>query len=222
MTTHHRRVKLVVLDGLISYDNAHALQLEKVELRSAGEIPDTLILLEHQPVITLGRNANPSDIVAPSDLLSSHDIPVRHTERGGQATYHGPGQVVGYPILNLKELGIGVNRYVANLEETMIRAAKKLGVESGRRKGMPGVFCTQGKIGAIGVRVTRNVTFHGFAFNVNPDLAHYRLIIPCGMTDTKVTSIAAASASSPSISQARKALIESFIDVFGLRRSFSS
>lgn len=212
--------RLVILDGLTPYDEAHALQLDAVERRKRSEIPDTLILLEHTPVVTLGRNADEQGVVAPADLLEARGIDVRRIERGGQVTYHGPGQIVGYSILNLHGLRLGVAKYVAALEDVMILAARTLGVKSDRKDGTTGVFSTHGsggKIGAIGVRVTRGVTYHGFAFNVDPDLSHYDFIIPCGMSDTPVTSIAAILGEAPSMKVARDAIVESFADVFGRR-----
>ncbi len=209
--------RLVVLSDLTPYEEAHAFQLETVERRKAGEIPDTLILLEHPPVITLGCNADPSGVVASKDVLERRGISVHRVERGGQATYHGPGQVVGYPIVKLDALGIGIKRYVSNLEETMIRAAASFGVEAHHRDGTIGIFCNQGKLGAIGVRVSKGITFHGFAFNVAPDLTHYQLIVPCGMTDTPVTSIAAITGNPPTMDRARRVLVEAFFEVFGFK-----
>ncbi len=207
-------VRLVVLEGLTSYDEAHALQLQTVERRKRGVIPDTLYLLEHSPVITLGRNADPSGIIASPGELEKRGIQSRRIERGGQATYHGPGQIVGYPIIDIGARQIGVKSYVADLEETMIRAAARFGVRAYRRDGMIGVFCERGKLGAVGVRVTEGVTFHGFALNVDPDLSLYQLIVPCGMTDVSVTSIAAATGVKPSTTNVRSTLAEMFLEVF--------
>lgn len=233
-----RVLDLRVLDGLTPYDEGHGLQLELVEQRKASAIPDTLILLEHPPVITLGRNASDAGLLASAIELEREGVLLRRIERGGQATYHGPGQLVGYPIVDLHALAIGVATYVRNLEQVMIRAAAALGVEAHTREGLTGVFTDRGKLGAIGVRVTRGVTFHGFAFNVDPDLSHYRFIVPCGMTGIAVTSLAAlrhtsdgratlrssqpSEASSaqeggagPPMSEVREAIVEAFCGVFG-------
>ncbi|MCP4604243.1 MAG: lipoyl(octanoyl) transferase LipB [Proteobacteria bacterium] len=210
-------VNIIVREGLTPYDEAHALQLETVNFRKSGQIPDTLILLEHPPVITLGRNADPKGVVASSDELKRRGVSVRHVERGGQTTFHGPGQLVCYPIVNLNALGIGIKRYVTNLEETMIQAAESFGVKADRRDGVVGIFCGQGKIGAVGVRITSNITFHGLALNVNPALDNYRLIIPCGLTDTPITSIAAVTNTRPSMIQAQQAVLEAFFKVFGFK-----
>jgi lipoyl(octanoyl) transferase len=205
--------ELVVLEGLTSYEKAHALQLETVERRRAGEVGDTLIILEHEPVITLGKNADEAGVTATPGLLAQRGIQVHRVERGGQATYHGPGQIVGYPILNLHELRFGVSEYIRRLEEMMICAAASLGVRAYRKNNMTGVFCEKGKIGAIGVRVSRDITFHGFAFNLSPRLGDYQLIIPCGMVDTPVSSIEQVTGEDCSIESARTMLVEAFEEV---------
>jgi lipoate-protein ligase B len=204
----------VLLDGLTPYDEAYAMQLETVEQRKAKEIPNTLILLEHKPVITLGKSASDNDVLASPDILENAGIQLHRNDRGGQATYHGPGQVVGYPILDLHDLKIGVHDYVYSLEETIIRVAGEFGVEARRRRGIVGVYCDQGKIGAIGVRVTRGITFHGFSFNVCPDLTHYRFLVPCGEPDIPATSIAALKVESPTIQETKRALCRTFQSVF--------
>jgi lipoyl(octanoyl) transferase len=209
------RFDLRVLPGLTPYSAARRLQLQLVEQRRAGEIGEKLLLLEHPPVITLGRNADPAGVIASAEELERRGVELHRVERGGEATYHGPGQIVGYPICDLHALKIGVAAYVHRLEETMIRAAAELGVEAERREKLTGVFCERGKIGAIGVRVSRGIAFHGFAFNVDPDLDHYRLIVPCGLSETPVASIAALLDRSPSMDSAREALIRSFDEVFG-------
>jgi lipoyl(octanoyl) transferase len=202
---------VTLLDGITPYNEAHALQLKLVEQRKAGDIPDTLVLLEHPPVITLGKNADPLGVIASDEELDKRGISTHRIERGGQATYHGPGQIVGYPILDLHGLKIGIRQHVANLEDLMIKTAKKYGVDAGRKDGQTGVFHDQGKIGAVGVRVTRGITYHGFAFNVNPDLTHYQLIVPCGMTDTRVTSIKAITGNTPIISNVKLELVRAFV-----------
>jgi lipoate-protein ligase B len=211
-----RPLELRVLDGITAYDEAHALQLDLVERRKAGAVPDTLILLEHEPVITLGRNASDQGLLATEEQLERAGVILRRIERGGQATYHGPGQLVGYPIVDLHGLGIGVATYVRSLEQVMIRAAKTFDVEAYTRDELTGVFTDQGKLGAIGVRVTRGVTFHGFAFNVDPMLEHYRFIVPCGMTGIGVTSLRSLrSGDEVPMSDVRRAIVDAFNDVFG-------
>jgi lipoate-protein ligase B len=208
---------LIVLEGLTDYEEALGLQRDIVARRRENEAPDTLILLEHPPVITLGRHADPAGVVAAQDELSSRGIGVHRIERGGQVTYHGPGQVVGYPIMDLRRRGMGVGDYVHGLEDVMVRAAAALGVEARRQDGVVGVFTDLGKIGAIGVRVARGISFHGFAFNVEPDLTHYRFIVPCGMAEVPVTSILGILGTSPGLPAARDALSEAFEEVFAVR-----
>lgn len=205
---------MMVLSGLTPYEEALALQKDLVSARAAGKTSDTLILLEHSPVITVGRSGKESDIIADPAMLARNEISVHKIERGGQVTYHGPGQAVGYAIVNLPDIKIGVREFVRRLEETLIRAAATMGVDSFRKKGLPGVFCDQGKIGALGVRVTRGVTYHGFALNVAPKLDHYNFIHPCGMASSDITSVRAVTGRSPSLEEAHRAIIDAFAAVF--------
>jgi len=208
-----REIRVRVLPGLTPYAEGLALQRELADARRAGAAPDTLLVIEHPPVITLGRSASAEGVLADPATLAALGVEVHRIERGGQATWHGPGQIVGYPISDIGALGLGVAAWVRALEETMIRAAAALGVAAGRRPGFVGVFTERGKIGAVGVRVSRRVSFHGFALNVDPDLSYYRLIVPCGMSDIPVTSIAAARGRAPSMNEARQAIIDAFLDV---------
>lgn len=156
-----------------------------------GELPDTLLLLEHPHTYTLGRRGKHSDILASPTELARLGVEVRRADRGGEATYHGPGQLVGYPIVNLRRLGCGVKDYVAGIERALIRALAHFGVDGESGGGRPvGVWAGDAKIAAIGVRVSRGVAAHGFALNVRPDLRYFAHIVPCGMEDGKVTSIA--------------------------------
>jgi lipoyl(octanoyl) transferase len=177
--------------GIIPYAEGLEIQKRLVERRKAGEIPDQLLLLEHPPVITLGvktRN-NRSNIVATSDVLEAQGVEVFETGRGGDVTYHGPGQLVGYPIIDLKPDRCDVHRYVRDIEEVMIRTAAAYGVDAGRLSGLTGAWVGNEKLAAIGVRISKWVTSHGFAFNVNTALDHFNLIVPCGITDKGVTSL---------------------------------
>ncbi len=177
--------------GLISYAEGLEIQKTLVEQRKSGAIPDQLLLLEHPPVITLGvktRNQR-TNIVATPEALEAAGVSVFETGRGGDVTYHGPGQLVGYPILDLKPDRCDVHRYVRDLEEVMIRTAAVLGVTSGRFPGLTGAWVGREKLAAIGVRIARWVTSHGFALNVNTSLGHFDLIVPCGITDKGVTSL---------------------------------
>ena len=177
--------------GRIGYAEGLELQKQLVEQRKAGQIPDQLLLLEHPPVITLGvktRN-NQTNIVATPEALAEEGVSVFETGRGGDVTYHGPGQLVGYPIIDLKPDRCDVHKYVRDLEEVMIRAAAAFGVEAGRLPGLTGAWVGNEKLAAIGVRISKWVTSHGFAFNVNTALDHFDFIVPCGISDRGVTSL---------------------------------
>ena len=177
--------------GRVSYEDGLELQRKLVEQRKAGEIGDQLLLLEHPPVITLGvktRNDR-SHVVASAEELNAEGVEIFETGRGGDVTYHGPGQLVGYPILDLKPDRCDVHRYVRDIEEVMIRTAAAFGVTAGRLPGLTGVWVNDAKLAAIGVRIARWVTSHGFALNVTTTLRHFDFIVPCGIADHGVTSL---------------------------------
>ena len=178
--------------GRIPYADALAMQRSLVEDRRAGRIDDRLLLVEHPHVLTLGvrGDGGRSHILATSDALGSRGVEVHETGRGGDITYHGPGQIVGYPIMDLKPDRCDVHRYVRDIEEVLIRTASDYGVEAGRVEGLTGVWVGRDKLAAIGVRIARWVTSHGFAFNVATDLEYFNLIVPCGISDRGVTSLA--------------------------------
>jgi lipoyl(octanoyl) transferase len=177
--------------GTIGYQAALDLQAQLVEQRKQGLIPDQLLLLEHPPVITLGvRTRNDRSHVLESEAaMAARGVGLFETGRGGDVTYHGPGQLVGYPIVDLKPDRCDVHRYVRDLEEVLIRAVDAFGVRAGRIEGLTGIWVGDQKLAAIGVRISRWVTSHGFALNVNTDLSHFGLIVPCGITDKGVTSL---------------------------------
>lgn len=185
--------------GRIAYGEALALQERLVALRKEGVIPDTLLLLEHDPpVVTLGRAAKEQNLLFSRELLRARGFDVFETGRGGDVTYHGPGQLVGYPIVDLKPDRQDVRRYVRSLEETMIRIARDYGLHAERLEGFNGTWldaqadgpgARPRKIGAVGVRISQWVTMHGFAINVTTDLSHFGSIVPCGITDKGVTSL---------------------------------
>jgi lipoyl(octanoyl) transferase len=178
--------------GMMPYDEALALQRKLVEERRADAIPDVLLLVEHPPVLTLGvrGDGGRSHILATPEALASRGIEVFETGRGGDVTYHGPGQIVGYPIVNLKPDRCDVHRYVRDLEEVLIRAAADYGVPAKRIAGLTGVWVGEEKLAAIGVRISRWITSHGFAFNHTTNLSHFDVIVPCGIADRGVTSLA--------------------------------
>lgn len=191
--------------GRVNYGESLRLQAELVDLRYQDRIGNVLLLLEHPPVLTLGRNADRSNVLASDELLAARGVTLHEINRGGDVTYHGPGQLVGYPIFDLRSLRnasgsrMGPVDFVRQMEETLIRLCGVYGVQAGRIAGLTGVWCgladpqlsskESKKIGAIGIHVSRGITSHGFAFNVNTDLDYFRLINPCGITDRPVTSL---------------------------------
>ncbi len=181
--------------GRIDYDEAHALQKRLVDERSADRIGDQLLLLEHPAVLTLGRQSNPSYIRADPRELADRGIQVRRVERGGEVTYHGPGQLVAYPIVRLHERGLLLRPFVRALEQALMETCAVHGVQASRRDGHPGCWCDPDgpaprKIGALGLRVERGITYHGIALNLTVDLRDFDLIDPCGMPGVVSTSIA--------------------------------
>ena len=200
----------------MSYADGLELQKSLVEQRRAGEVPDQLLLLEHPPVITLGvktRNTR-SNIVASPELLERHGVEVFETGRGGDVTYHGPGQLVGYPIVDLKPDRCDVHRYVRDIEEVMIRAAARFGVTASRLPGLTGAWVGDEKLAAIGVRIARWITSHGFAFNVNTTLNHFDFIVPCGITGKGVTSLQKLLDRTVPMDEVGDAIVLAFAEVF--------
>lgn len=190
------RVINVLYLGRLDYATGLELQRTVVELVKQGRAGHTLLLLEHPAVITLGRNADGRNIVAPREFLEARDVELFETDRGGDVTFHGPGQLVGYPIFNLRgfEPRIGAVDFVRKMEECLIRTCGDLGLVTERIKGLTGVWTEAAekpaaKIAAIGIHVSRGVTSHGFALNVNTDLESFKLIVPCGISDKPVTSL---------------------------------
>ena len=175
--------------GRVEYEDGLSLQKLLVEARGQGLVPDTLLLLEHPRVITLGRGAKAGNVLWPRALLEERGFEVFETDRGGDVTYHGPGQIVGYPILDLKPDRRDVRKYVGSLEELMIRVAASYGVHAERVPGRTGTWTAAGKLGAIGVHISRWITSHGFAFNVRTDLSGFAAIVPCGIEGAGVTSL---------------------------------
>ena len=202
--------------GVVPYDEALAMQRQLVEERRAGRVPDLLLLLQHPAVITLGvkGDGGRANIVATDERLAELGIAVHETGRGGDVTYHGPGQIVGYPILDLKPDRCDVHRYVRDLEEVMIRVCADSGVTAGRIQGVTGTWVGAEKIGAIGVRLSRWITMHGFAFNVSTDLDHFKLIVPCGISDRGVTSLERATGRRLSMAEVEDAVVHRFQDIF--------
>lgn len=202
--------------GTVPYLQALDLQKQLVEQRKARAVPDQLLLLQHPAVITLGvksRNDR-SHVLESPERLAARGVDVVETGRGGDVTFHGPGQLVGYPVLDLSPDRRDVHRYVRDLEEVLIRAVSRFGITAGRVSGLTGVWAGNDKLAAIGVRIARWVTSHGFALNVATDLSDFNLIVPCGITDRGVTSLARLLGHPVPMAEAEAAVVSAFAEVF--------
>lgn len=211
-------MKLAILDlGHFEYGAALAVQQETLAAVQAGQAPDTLILVEHPTVITLGRNAQPENLLLTEEALARRGIALKQTDRGGDVTYHGPGQLVGYPIFNIKARhGASIRTFVENLETVFIDLLREQWqLPAGRSSCNSGVFIGNDKILAIGLSVKRGVTMHGFAFNVTTDLSHYGAIVPCGLTDKGVTSLEAQTGRAIPLAEIKPLVAEGFRKQFG-------
>lgn len=202
---------------VVTYENGLKLQQKLAEMRQRDAIDDQLLLLEHPPVITLGRGGDAANLLASPDVLRRERVRFFETTRGGDITYHGPGQIVGYPILHLGEGSRDVRKYVTKLEDVLIRTVAEYGITATREDDRRGIWVGKDKIAAIGVRIARWVTSHGWALNVNTNLDHFRLITPCGLQDTGVTSIAREIGRPVALDEVRQVLAAKFSDVFERR-----
>jgi len=204
--------------GTVAYGDGLALQESLVRRRREGSIPDTLLLLEHPHVITLGTGSHPENVLADAGERARLGIELYETGRGGDVTYHGPGQLVGYPILDLKPDRRDLHRYLRDLEEVLIAAAGTLGVRAARVPGLTGAWTPTGKLAAIGVRVSSGwITSHGFALNVHTDLRYFASIVPCGIKDRDVTSLARELGRHVTLAEAQDAVVGAFARVFEAR-----
>jgi len=176
--------------GRTRFKDAWNIQKRMVELRHQSKIPDCLLLTEHDPVITMGRATSPGNILCSSDELKARGIELFEIERGGDVTFHGPGQLVVYPIIDLTQRGRDLHLYLRDLEQLLIATLGELGLQAGTKKGLTGVWVDDHKLAAIGVAVSRWVTYHGLALNVNTDMDYFKLINPCGITQYPVGSVA--------------------------------
>ncbi len=202
--------------GTIGYQEALQIQRRLVEIVSQG-LFDVLLLLQHPPCLTIGRFRGSEDIVVPVETLAEEGIAVFHTDRGGGITYHGPGQLIGYPILNLGKNRLGIRQYIWKLEEVSLKTLSDLGIYGRRIPKYPGVWVGEEKICSIGLRIIQQVAMHGFALNVNPDFRHFEFIRPCGITDKKMTSISKLLGYEVEVEDIKESLLRAFSQAFGFR-----
>ncbi|NSW89664.1 MAG: lipoyl(octanoyl) transferase LipB [Firmicutes bacterium] len=204
--------------GMVDYQESLELQEKMMKEVQSGEREDILLLVEHPPVLTIGRSGKYSNIIVPEDVLKSSGVNIYEVSRGGDVTYHGPGQIVGYPVMDLKRHGRDIKDFVWKIEEVFIRLLKKeYGIEAHREeKKYTGVWIGEEKITAIGIAVKHWVTMHGFAFNVNTDLEHFKWIIPCGLADRGVTSLKKITGVHQDFERLNDLVIDYFCQIFNL------
>jgi len=206
----------VLEPGRLAYDQAWDLMLGLVDKKAGSRQPQVLILLEHPPVLTLGRRAQEQDILVPHQELERQGIEVRRVERGGLVTYHGPGQLVAYPVFDLRAMELGPRELVHGMEEAMLRTLAEFGVQAQRHQGHPGVWLGSQKLASIGVAVRRGISYHGLALNVDPNLEHFSLINPCGLSGNPMTSLARLLERPVDLSEVQPRLLHHLCRVFGL------
>lgn len=202
--------------GMVPYERALKLQQGLVQARAEGRIGDVLLLLQHPPVFTIGRFKGEEGLTVPLDTLAREGIAVVHTDRGGGITYHGPGQLVGYPILNIKENGLGVRQYIRKLEATVIKLLLALGIQGQTVAEYPGVWVGEKKVCSIGIHVSHHITTHGFALNVSNDLRYFGYIRPCGLPGEVMTSVLELSGHRVAMGTIIETLLSSFSKILGL------
>jgi len=203
--------------GLIGYSECLSLQRALVRLRLGSGIEDTLLLLEHPPVITLGTAGGEDSLLATPDDVAQAGVEVFHTDRGGNITYHGPGQLVGYPIFDLRSHGKDVHLFLRNLEQVVVSFLADFGVEARTMPGYTGVWVGDEKICSIGIAVRKWISYHGLALNVSPSFEHWSLIHPCGLADRRVTSLERLVGQNPGMDEVKKLIVARFAEVFGMR-----
>ena len=204
--------------GLIDYKEAWDLQKHTFELRHQKKIGDIIFLLEHPHTYTLGKVADEKNLISSKEYLNDKKISVYNIDRGGDITYHGPGQIVGYPIIDLNDWENDAHKYLRALEEVIIKTCAYYGIKSGRDPKYTGVWVENRKIAAIGIKISRWITMHGFAFNVNTDLSLFTGIVPCGIVDKEVTSLKKELSRAITIAEVKDILLENFKKVFGYNK----
>lgn len=203
--------------GTIHYREALELQMSLLERRLKGEIEDVLLLLEHPPTFTIGRGGKSAHLLVNREELAKRGIHFEAVSRGGDITYHGPGQLVGYPIVDLGSINRDIYSFLRNLEETIILALGNFGLRARRIKGLTGVWVDNKKIASIGIGIKRWITYHGFALNVNTDLSYFNMIVPCGMQDVEITSIKELLGKDISMKEVEDSIVDAFAKVFNKR-----
>ncbi len=211
-----KRVCIAPYLGMVPYEAALELQQRLAQARGEGRSGDLILLLQHPSVFTIGRFKGGEDITVPPERLAREGIAVCHTNRGGGITYHGPGQLVGYPILSLKENGLGVREYIWKLEAAIIQTLLALGIQGYRLAGYPGVWASGKKVCSIGIHVSRHITTHGFALNVTTDLRYFEYMRPCGLTGEVMTSVSELLGHRVAVEAIIEQLVPSFSEIFGL------
>ena len=199
---------------LVDYDEGLDIQRSLEMLRKSGEIPDSFIMLQHHPVYTLGRSGDMNNLLLDKKKLEEQGVKIRHIRRGGDITFHGPGQIVGYPIINIKEKGIDAHEYLRSLEQVLLRTLNDCGLEPYTVEGMTGVWVDGAKVAAIGVGLSHWVTTHGFALNLDTDISFFQGIVPCGLKGKSATSINIKSEKQFSEFEVREMLARHFSDIF--------
>ena len=209
-----RTIEIIHLPGLTKYEAALALQKERRAAVEEGRAENTLLLVEHAAVFTLGRNFHPENLLLGEEALAARDIAVSQADRGGDVTYHGPGQLVAYPILNLTQWKPSIRWYLRSLEQVLINQLRAYGLEAGREEGLTGVWVGGAKVAAIGIGLHNWVTYHGIALNVDPDMDLFRLIVPCGIFEKPVASLRQLLGTPPTMQQAIADFERAFLDYF--------
>ena len=202
--------------GLISYQDCLSLQQKLVKQRLAGEIEDTLLLLEHTPVITLGVAGGEDSLLISREEVERAGVKIHQTDRGGNITYHGPGQLVGYPIFDLRQHGKDVHLFLRNLEQVIVDCLADFGVEGEAVPGLTGVWVGGDKICSIGIAVRKWISYHGFALNINPNFEHWALINPCGLAGKKVTSLERLIGRNPGMDAVKSCVVDKFAGIFSM------
>ena len=208
--------------GTTSYEDAMNIQNKLHALISCKKIPNILLTLEHPHTITIGKTGSNQDLKINAKSISESGVDIIKTNRGGKATYHGPGQLIAYPIINLRELKLGPQKYIFKIEETIIKTLNEFGVNACRSIGNPGVWVKNSKIAAVGVKISNGISSHGFSVNLNTDLSYFDFIIPCGIADKSICSLYSLGIKSIDENHFRKILIKNFSLVFNLSIQISS